>query len=135
MGSAVRNAIPIKEQRLLETRGLVAGQWRTAKDGKTFSVYEPSSGDVLRECSDLGHADFLEAIDSAELGYREFSKSTTAKERGQLLRRWHDLMIANVDDCMLILVLRAWSHLTVNLQWLLFYPWRTARPWPKHGAK
>lgn len=90
--------IPIQNPKLLETRGLIAGEWRHAVDNKTFSVYEPSSGEVLRQCADLGLNDFLEAIDSAEAGYREFSRSTTAKERGLLLRKWYELMMANVED-------------------------------------
>lgn len=84
---------------LLETRGLINGEWRTAKDNKTFPVYEPSSGQVLRECSDFDVDDFLAAIDSAEAGFRQYSTSTTAKERGLLLRRWYEKIVHNVEDC------------------------------------
>lgn len=128
---AMAAQVPIQSRELLETRGLIAGEWRSAKDNKTFPVYEPSSGDVLRQCSDLGHDDFLEAIDSAHVGYREFSKSTTAKERGALLRRWHELMMANVEDCTFIPIHKKdKSSLTVAscLQWLLSCPWRMVRP-------
>lgn len=99
MSASPEISIPIKEQSLLETRGLIAGDWREAPNGKTFPVIEPSTGDVLRHCSDFGHAEFVEAIDCAEQGFRQFSSSTTAKERAAMLRRWYELMMENLEDC------------------------------------
>ena len=101
MGSLSEARIPIKNAFLFETRGLIGGSWRTAKDDKTFPVYDPSSGEVLGQCSDLGLQDFVQAIDSAERGFKEYYSSTTAKDRGVLLRRWYDLMIENAEDCKL----------------------------------
>jgi succinate-semialdehyde dehydrogenase / glutarate-semialdehyde dehydrogenase len=93
------NLIPIRNSKLFDTRGLVGGSLKSAVNNKTFPVYEPSSGQVLGYCSDFGQQDFIDAIDTAEAGFREFSVSTTAKERGALLRRWNDLTLENVDDC------------------------------------
>ncbi|KAH7347013.1 aldehyde dehydrogenase domain-containing protein [Pyrenochaeta sp. MPI-SDFR-AT-0127] len=98
-------SIPITNSGLFDIRGLVGGSWRLATNNKTFSVYEPSSGQVLAQCSDFGHQDFIDAIEVAEAGFREFSASTTAKERGTLLRRWYDLIMANVNDLAVILSL------------------------------
>lgn len=95
--------IPLSNQAIFDTRGLVAGVWKTGVDGKSFPVYEPSSGKILRQCADLQRQDFIDAIDAADKGYREFWSSTTAKERGALLRRWHDLIQENVDDCRLLI--------------------------------
>lgn len=99
MASEVLKSLRCPE--LLITSGLVAGEWR-APEGKTFSVYEPSTGSVLRECANLGLQDFLDAIDSAEKGMAAYYESTTARQRGQILRRWYDLVMANIDDCMYI---------------------------------
>ena len=90
---------PIKNKGLHETRGLIAGEWKTAKDGKTFAVYEPSSGKVLAQCSDFGLDDFKDAIDSATRGFKSFYKSTTAKERSILLKKWNQLILDNIEDC------------------------------------
>lgn len=92
-------SIPITNKDLFDTRGLVAGSWKTPEDGKSFPVYEPSSGKVLRQCSDFGHQDFIDAIDVADKGYRHFWSSTTAKERGSLLRAWYEQILENADDC------------------------------------
>lgn len=97
MASEVLKSLRCPE--LLITSGLVAGEWR-APEGKTFPVYEPSTGSVLRECANLGLQDFLDAIDSAEKGMVAYYESTTARQRGQILRRWYDLVMANVDDRM-----------------------------------
>ncbi|KAJ4985205.1 hypothetical protein SVAN01_09341 [Stagonosporopsis vannaccii] len=90
---------------LFDHRGLVGGSWKPGKGNKTFSVYEPSSGLILQECADLGRDDFLEAIDCAYEGYREFHSTTTATERGAILRKWNDLILANSGDLARILSL------------------------------
>ncbi|OBT97396.1 hypothetical protein VE01_04369 [Pseudogymnoascus verrucosus] len=97
------SVLGLRDPSLLVTDGLVAGQWRTGASGKTFSVTEPSSGEELSRCADLALLDFVEAIDSAYIGYQKFYSSTTAKERGGLLRRWNDLILENADDLAIIL--------------------------------
>jgi succinate-semialdehyde dehydrogenase/glutarate-semialdehyde dehydrogenase len=89
----------VKDQSLVVASGLVAGEWRKGK--KTFPVTEPSSNTTLLECADLEQQDFIDAIQSAKAGTRDFYESTTAKERGALLRKWFDLIIANASDSML----------------------------------
>lgn len=85
---------------LLDSRGLIAGSWIGAPLEKVFPVYEPSTGRVLHQCSDFGRESFVAAIDCAYDGYQVFHKDTTAKERGAMLRRWNDLILANSEDCM-----------------------------------
>ncbi|KAK1472332.1 hypothetical protein CTAM01_16396 [Colletotrichum tamarilloi] len=95
----------LQDKSLLISSGLVAGEWKNGQDGKTFPVYEPSSATVLQECANLSRQDFIDAIESAKKGSAKFHESTTAKERGALLRKWFDLVIANADDLALILSL------------------------------
>lgn len=87
----------LNDQSLFIQEGLVNGTWKGR--GKTFPVYEPSTGEVLGQCADLGLPEFKEAIDAAAVGFRAFNKSTTAKQRGSMLRKWYDLIIENADDC------------------------------------
>lgn len=89
----------LQDKSLLISSGLVAGDWKNGQDGKTFPVYEPSSATVLQEIANLGRQDFVDAIESAKTGTAKFYESTTAKERGALLRKWYDLVMANADDC------------------------------------
>jgi len=80
-------------------KGFIGGEWVDAKDGKTFPVYEPSSAEVLGQVADLSRDDFIRAIEIADKGFRKYSTSTTFAERGVQLRKWNDLILANVDDC------------------------------------
>jgi succinate-semialdehyde dehydrogenase/glutarate-semialdehyde dehydrogenase len=103
MGSILEDEIlpkgmNLKDKSLFVTKGLVNGQWKDASAKKTFPVYEPSSAEVLSQCADMSLSDFQEAIDSASIGYLKFFTSTTAKERGAILRKWYDLIVANADD-------------------------------------
>jgi succinate-semialdehyde dehydrogenase/glutarate-semialdehyde dehydrogenase len=99
-GPFANHGCELANSTLFDSRGLVNGSWKSAKSQRTFPVYEPSSGKILRECADLGRDDFLEAIDCAYEGYQEFFSSTTAQARGAMLRKWNDLILANADDCM-----------------------------------
>uniref|UniRef100_A0A0B7KCZ5 succinate-semialdehyde dehydrogenase [NAD(P)(+)] n=1 Tax=Bionectria ochroleuca TaxID=29856 RepID=A0A0B7KCZ5_BIOOC len=95
----------VKDQSLIVSSGLVNGEWRTGANGKTFNVSEPSTNTTLLECADLDKQDFVDAIASAKIGTKEFHENTTAKERGALLRKWYDLIIANSADIATILSL------------------------------
>jgi len=60
---------------------------------------EPSSTEVLGHVADMSRADFVRAIEIADKGFRKYSTSTTFAERGIQLRKWFDLVHANLDDC------------------------------------
>lgn len=89
----------LHRQSLFDSQGLIAGTWKSAAGNKTFEVIEPSSKKVLGLCADFGADDFVEAIESAYEGYKKFNATTTAKERGAILRRWNDLILQNSEDC------------------------------------
>ncbi|VUC34758.1 unnamed protein product [Clonostachys rosea] len=95
---AKRYSLKLADPSLLITQGLVAGRWRSAPEDSKFPVYEPASGTVLLECANFTRNEIIEAIQSAETGQKQYFKSTTAKERGALLRIWHDLIQANKED-------------------------------------
>lgn len=90
--------LSLKRPDLVEVRGLVGGEWVRPDDGETFPVYDPSNGKVIQDCPSFNTKDFQRAIDLAQTGYEEFYASTTAKERGALLRKWNDLVLENEED-------------------------------------
>ncbi|KAH7240449.1 aldehyde dehydrogenase domain-containing protein [Fusarium solani] len=91
----------------------VAGFGRTLSDssllsassGSTFPVYEPASDIVLLDCSNFSRQDIQRAILSANAAQKNFYISTTAAQRGKLLRAWYDLILANKEDLATILTL------------------------------
>lgn len=95
---AVDDFSRLQDRSLVISEGLIAGEWKHAKGNKTFPVINPATGAILQECADLDRTAFIDAIRSAKCGTKAFSERTTAKERGSILRRWHDLVMANYLD-------------------------------------
>ncbi|SPH22905.1 Glutarate-semialdehyde dehydrogenase DavD [Ascidiaceihabitans donghaensis] len=86
----------LNDPSLLETRAYVGGKWLDGDKG-TFEVSNPARGDVVAEVADLSRAQVAGAIAQAEVAQKDWAK-WTGKERGAVLRKWFDLMMANQDD-------------------------------------
>jgi succinate-semialdehyde dehydrogenase/glutarate-semialdehyde dehydrogenase len=87
----------LKDPELLRQQAFIAGQWCGADDGSAFEVHNPATGEVLGRVPNMGAAETRRAIEAADAA-RGAWRSKTAKERSTILRRWSDLMLANVDD-------------------------------------
>ena len=87
--------LDLKDLSLLETRAYVGGQWITKE--KTFPVYNPANGDCIAHVTDMDVADTANGIDVTYDAKADWA-AWTGKERSAVLRKWHDLMIANADD-------------------------------------
>ena len=96
--------LDVKNPALLVMSVLINGQEVKGNKGKTFPVIEPSSGTVLAQCADLSKEHIISAIEAADKGYVTYYKSTTARERGQLLKKFHQRILDNADDCKLNLL-------------------------------
>jgi len=95
-------AIPLKDPKLFREQCYVDGAWTSADGGKTFKVDNPATAEVLGSVPDMGAAETRRAIEAAERALAGW-RAKTAKERSAILRKWHDLILANVDDLALIL--------------------------------
>jgi succinate-semialdehyde dehydrogenase/glutarate-semialdehyde dehydrogenase len=93
-------ALSLKDPSLLETRAYVNGTWH-AGDTR-FGVHDPATGALVAEVADLSVAETAGAIDAAYAAGPAWA-AQTGKERGAILRRWHDLIIENADDLATIL--------------------------------
>ncbi len=92
----------LSDPTLLETRGLIAGDWVAADDGATFDVINPARGDVVARVADFSRTETARAIEAAEAARHAWA-ARPAKERAQILRKWYDLMVANTEDLAIIL--------------------------------
>ncbi|MGE0873279.1 MAG: NAD-dependent succinate-semialdehyde dehydrogenase [Burkholderiales bacterium] len=95
-------AIPLKDPKLFREQCYVDGAWTSAEGGRSFTVDNPATGEVLGSVPDMGAMDTRRAIEAAERALAGW-RARTAKERSAILRKWHDLILANVDDLALIL--------------------------------
>ena len=75
----------------------IGGQWRPAASGKTLRVMDPADGSTLAEVADADPADALAALDAAAAVQGEWAR-TPPRDRGEILRRAFDLLVARADD-------------------------------------
>ena len=87
----------LKDPTLLRQQCYVDGQWLDARSGGTKPVTNPATGAVLGTVPFMGADETRAAIEAAAVAFPAWA-ARTAKDRATLLRRWHDLMLANADD-------------------------------------
>ena len=102
---------PLKDAALYRDLAHIGGAWVAADDGGRFTVTDPASGAALGRVADLGAAETRRAIAAAEAAWPAW-RARTAKDRAALLRRWHDLILQNIDDLALLLTLECGKPLT-----------------------
>ncbi len=83
---------------------LIGGQWRDAAGGETFAVEDPSTGAALVEVADADAADALDALAAAAGKQAEWS-AYAPRERGEILRRAFDAIVAQTDELALLMTL------------------------------
>jgi succinate-semialdehyde dehydrogenase/glutarate-semialdehyde dehydrogenase len=67
-----------------------------ADSGETFAVDNPATGELVHEVPRMGVAETERALRAAEEALPAW-RSSLAKERARILRRWSDLMLENVE--------------------------------------
>ena len=97
-----RSAIALKDPSLLRQQCYVDGKWIDADDGGSMPVVDPATGMPVGTAPVMHAAETKRAIDAANRALPAW-RSKTARERSAILRKWQDLMLANVEDLALIL--------------------------------
>ncbi|RFU34904.1 hypothetical protein B7463_g1441, partial [Scytalidium lignicola] len=93
----------LEDKSLFICDAFVDGVWVKAEN--TFEVFEPVTGKPFSKVTSLGKSEFNKAIESAKVAQKAYYESTTASQRGALLRKWYELVIANKKDLATILCL------------------------------
>ena len=87
----------LQDQDLFRRQAYSSGQWCDADTGATLKVNNPATGEDLGTVPLMGANETRRAIDAAKEAFVQWGRKP-AKERSILLRRWHDLIMANVED-------------------------------------
>ncbi|KAI9930985.1 succinate semialdehyde dehydrogenase NADP+ linked [Aspergillus wentii] len=87
----------LKDQSLFIEKAYVNGEFVASQSGKTFEVHDPASGELIGTCPEFDAADTEKAIHAAVEAFPSF-RTTLARERARMLRRWYQLMIDNAED-------------------------------------
>lgn len=73
---------------------LINGEWVTTSD--SLEVDNPATGEVIATIPQLDADAVNQAVEAANEAYKLWRKKTPT-ERGELVRKWYDLMVENTD--------------------------------------
>jgi succinate-semialdehyde dehydrogenase/glutarate-semialdehyde dehydrogenase len=83
---------------------LVGGAWRDGAEGATVAVEDPATGETIASVADGTVDDALDALGAADGAFAQW-RETPPRERGEILRRAYDAMIARADELALLMTL------------------------------
>jgi succinate-semialdehyde dehydrogenase / glutarate-semialdehyde dehydrogenase len=82
----------------------VGGSWHPAREGRTFDVEDPSTGDVLCAVADATPGDGLLALDAAVKAQDSWAQHPP-RERGEILRRAYELIMRRQEELAVLMTL------------------------------
>ncbi len=104
MSSAAPSAAEAAVLAQVPTELYIAGRWRGASGGVALSVEDPSTGEPLVEVADAQAQDALAALSAAADKQAEWA-ATAPRERGEVLRRAYEAIVAQTDELALLMTL------------------------------
>ena len=90
----------LNNPQLLKTGHYINGAW--LQNDATYAVIAPATGDAVGSVSRGGASEAREAIEAAQSAFKSW-RQQTATARGQIIRRWADLMMSNQRDLAIIM--------------------------------
>src|SRR6476660_7922834 len=89
--------LPLHDSDLFRQQAYIGGRWCDAESGATVEVNNPATGEILGTVPRMGANETWRAIEAAKDAFADWGRRP-AKERSNLMRKWYDLIMANVDD-------------------------------------
>jgi succinate-semialdehyde dehydrogenase/glutarate-semialdehyde dehydrogenase len=87
------------------TQLFIGGQWRAAQAGGTLSVEDPATGQPLVDVADGQVQDAMAALAAAADAQGEWAVGWAPRDRGEILRRAYEAIVAQTDDLALLMTL------------------------------
>jgi len=87
----------LKNKSLFKEECYIGGKWIKSINGETIDVDNPATQKTIGKVPKCGKEETKRAIESANLAFKNW-KEKTAKERSIILKRWHNLILENLDD-------------------------------------
>jgi succinate-semialdehyde dehydrogenase/glutarate-semialdehyde dehydrogenase len=87
----------LQDPDLFRCQAYIGGRWCDADNGATLEVNNPATGEILGTVPLMGTAETRRAIEAAKNAWGDWRRKP-AKDRSALLRKWYELMLANVED-------------------------------------
>ena len=92
----------LKDTTLFRQQCFINGNWIDADASETITIRNPATGETLGTVPKMGADETRRAINAANAALPGW-RAKTASERAKLLRRWHELLMANQDDLGLLM--------------------------------
>jgi succinate-semialdehyde dehydrogenase/glutarate-semialdehyde dehydrogenase len=74
----------------------IGGEWVNADNGRTITVTDPATGEVVGQVPEMGAEETRRAIEAAQAAMPAWA-ALTGKERFAVLRRFYELIVANQE--------------------------------------
>ena len=87
----------LKNKSLFKEECYIGGKWVKSINGETIDVDNPATQKTIGKVPKCGKDETRNAIESANLAFQNW-KEKTAKDRSIILKKWHDLILENIDD-------------------------------------
>src|ERR1700694_1944464 len=87
----------LRDADLLRTRAFVGGKWVDDTNGATHQGVNPATREPIRAVPERGAGETRRAIETSAQAFPAWA-AQTAKERAAVLRRWYELLMANLED-------------------------------------
>ena len=117
----------LKNKSLFKQKCYIGGEWDKSYSGETIDVDNPATQEKIGFVPKCGKKETNDAIVSANAAFSNW-KSKTAKERSIILKKWHDLIIENIDDLAHIMTVEqgkplaeAKGEITMGTTYIEFY--------------
>lgn len=107
----VAHPLRLKDRALLREQCFIDGEWMNAASGATMTVHNPADGGAIAVVPKMGTDETRRAIAAAQRAFPAW-RAKTGKERSQLLRKWHDLMVAHQEDLAYLMTMEQGKPLT-----------------------
>ena len=112
----------LRDPALFRQQGCIGGAWQDADSGDTIAIHNPADGRPVGTMPKMGAAETARAIAAAEAAWPDW-RARTAKERSQVIRRWHDLILEHGDDLALIMTLENGKPLAESKGEIAYASW------------
>ncbi len=94
----------LSDRDLFRQRASVGGAWVGAANGAVIEVTDPATGDRIGDIAALSSDESRAAVDAADAAFPAWS-GLLPQQRGAILRRWFELIVASKNDLALIMTL------------------------------
>lgn len=82
---------------LLRRQNLIGGQWVDASASARYPVINPATGETIADVANSTAVDARAATDAAAKAFPQW-RDRLPRERAEILRRWHALVVQNAED-------------------------------------